>query len=77
MLMMEAMQGKNVQSGMTSQDIINYENKISELNKKIEILETAGAQNSKGDQNASNLDFLVYHKFNKNLKDRFEFISKI
>jgi len=36
------------------------------------------AQKSQMDsQDGSNLDWIVYHKFNKNLKERFKFIDRI
>jgi len=54
----------------TIESIKRYESVIESLNKKIQYLEN---QSSDG----ANLDFIVYHRFNQNLKDRFQFIERI
>jgi hypothetical protein len=44
------------------------------MRKQIEILETSGKSNSDDD---GTFDMMVYRRFNKNLKARFQFINRI
>lgn len=54
----------------TIESIKRYEGVIESLNKKIHFLENQSVD-------GSNLDFLVYHRFNQNLRERFQFIERI
>ena len=75
-MLMEKMNMPNPSSQINHETIIQYENQIAELRKTIQILETAGAQNV-GDKGSQDLEYLVYHRFNKNLNARLQFISRI
>ena len=70
MLLMDQMNNKsmNFAQNDNSDTIARYEVMIGDLNKKILILETAGAANS---SDSNSFELMAYHRFNKNLKSRF------
>ena len=62
---------------MTIESIKRYEGVIESLNKKIQYLEMQAQKAQVDGQDGGNLDWIVYHKFNKNLRERFKFIDRI
>ena len=73
MLLLENMNSKQKQNNnpmMTIESIKRYEIVIEQLNQKVKTLEATNAKSNLNDQNVENLDWLVYHKYNKNLKTR-------
>lgn len=50
---------------------------IESLNKKIQYLEIAASKSNLDGKDGQNLDWLVYHKYNKNLKERLVFINRV
>lgn len=80
MLMIDSMnnQSSAKSSGQQNFDSIKrYESVIETLNKKIQYMEISAQKSQISSQDGDNLDWMVYHKFNKNLKDRLRFINKI
>lgn len=62
---------------MTIESIKRYEVVIEQLSEKVKTLEASNAKSNLNDQNVDNLDWLVYHKYNQNLKARLTFLDRI
>ena len=72
------MNSKNqAQGNLTIESIKRYENVIESLNKKIQYLEIAAQKSNLDGKDEHKLDWLVYHKYNKNLKERLTFINRV
>ena len=62
------------QAAISMESIKRYETVIESLNKKIEYLELSAKNNG---MDSRDLNWAVYHKFNKDLKSRLAFINQI
>ena len=60
------------------ESIQKYEQIIEQLNKKIKLLEMSAEHLGKSDEkDPTNFNMMVFNRFNKNLKSRFQFIDNI
>lgn len=62
---------------MTLESIKRYEQVIESLNKKIQLMEVVSKKSHLDAADEANLNWLVYHKYNKNLKERMQFVNSV